>query len=268
MQHPPHHQLPDHLFRDWIPFLLVLILALGYLGTTVVLKRKKRNWSGWHTLSFLVGTAFLGMALLPSLMHWAHSDLRGHMVQHLLLGMFSPIFLVLGAPITLGLKALPVKAARGLTTILRSSVFQFLSHPVTAFLLNIGGMYVLYLTPLYNQSLANPSLHYLIHFHFLGAGFLFTWSMIGLDPAPNRPGFRVRLIVLFFSIAAHAFLSKYMYAYGFPLHSPHSEEQVREAAKLMYYWGDLSELLLTISLFATFYQTRQTAKHPLFPLTT
>lgn len=64
MQHPPHHQLPDHLFRDWISFLLVFVLALGYLAATVVLKRKRRNWSGWHTLSFLVGTALLGTALL------------------------------------------------------------------------------------------------------------------------------------------------------------------------------------------------------------
>ncbi len=177
-------------------------------------------------------------------------------MQHLLLGMFAPLFLVLGAPITLALKTLPVKAARSLTSLLRTKAFYLLSHPVTAFILNIGGMYLLYLTPLYVKSLGNPSVHYLVHIHFLAAGYLFTWSMIGPDPAPKRPSFLLRVAVLLTSIAFHAFLSKFMYAYLYPLHSPHSENQIREAAKLMYYWGDLSELLLAIALFTIWYRQR------------
>jgi putative membrane protein len=180
----------------------------------------------------------------------------GHMVQHLLIGMYGPLFLVLSAPVLLALKALPVNSARTVTAILRSRVFFLLSHPVTTLFLNMGGMYLLYLTPLYVKSLFNPFLHYLIHFHFLAAGFLFTWSMIGQEPVARRPAFGIRVFVLFISIAAHAFLSKYMYAYLYPIHSPHSADQIREAAKLMYYWGDLSELLLAFVLFGMWYQTR------------
>jgi putative membrane protein len=120
----------------------------------------------------------------------------------------------------------------------------------------MGGMYLLYLTPLYVESLSNPFLHYIIHFHFLAAGFLFTWSMIGQEPVAKRPTFHVRVLLLFISIAAHAFLSKFMYAYLYPLNSPHNNDQVREAAKLMYYWGDLSELLLATILFGMWYKKR------------
>lgn len=57
-----------------------------------------------------------------------------------------------------------------------------------------------------------------------------------------------------------------MYAYLYPLNSPHTEGQIRAAAKLMYYWGDLSELLLTIALFAIWYQKRGRQKYDLAPL--
>lgn len=88
---------------------------------------------------------------------------------------------------------------------------------------------------------------------------------MGPDPAPKRPGFQVRLIVLFINIGTHAFLSKFMYAYLYPLNSPHSEGQIREAAKMMYYWGDLSELLLTIIFFALWYQKRSHLYNDLLP---
>jgi putative membrane protein len=192
--------------------------------------------------------------------------MRGHMVQHLLIGMFAPIFLVLGAPITLALKAFPVQVARRITTLMKSRFFQIVSHPVTALILNMGGMYVLYLTPLYNESFNNSYLHHMIHIHFLVAGYLFTWSIIGLDPVPQRPGLQIRVFALFISIAAHAFLSKLMYAYLLPLNSPHPDHQIREGAQWMYYGGDLSELFLTLVLFATWYQHRGRSKYGIFPM--
>lgn len=258
MQHHAHYQVHGTAFSEWIPLLLVAAVATVYLCSFCSVRNEKRGRDGWRTISFLLGSVLLAVSMLPSLMAWAHQDLRGHMVQHLLIGMYAPLFLVLGAPVTLALKVLPVNTARGVTAVLRSSVFYFVSHPITAFLLNIGGMYLLYLTPLYVESLANPILHYLIHIHFLAAGYLFTWSMIGQEPVPRRPTFNVRVFILFISIAAHAFLSKFMYAYLYPLNSTNSNTQIQEAAKLMYYWGDLSELLLAIALLALWYQRRIT----------
>jgi putative membrane protein len=257
-----HHALPEThgtALSDSLPLLLVAAVAALYLYGAAGVRGKKGGWGLWRTFSFLVGTALLGVSLLPSTMRWAHQDLRGHMVQHLLLGMFAPLFLVLGAPVTLALKALPVGTARVGTAVLRSSLFYSLSHPLPAFLLNIGGMYLLYLTPLYTESLKSPFLHAVVHLHFLLAGYLFTWSMIGQEPVPRRPAFNVRVFMLFVSIASHAFLSKFMYAYLYPINSPHSAGQIQEAAKLMYYWGDLSELLLAIALFAAWYKKRESA---------
>ncbi|RDV11545.1 cytochrome c oxidase assembly protein [Pontibacter diazotrophicus] len=242
-----------------IPYLLIAAALAAYLFAVARQRNSLRPWSRWRTISFIVGVSLLAVAMSPSLVRYAHHDLRGHMIQHLLIGMLAPLGLVLAAPLTLMLRTLPVQSARVVTSVLRSWAFQWLSHPVTALLLNIGGMYLLYLTPLYALTLTNPYMHHLVHLHFLAAGYLFTWSIAGPDPAPGRPAMRTRLVVLFISIAAHAYLSKFMYAYSWPRNTPHDMEQIREAAQLMYYGGDFAELLLVIILFASWY--RDSSRH-------
>lgn len=231
--------------------VLLLLMAIGYSVTAWQCRRRSLTWTVWQEVSFWLGIALLLYAAHPTIMVWAHHDIEGHMVQHLIIGMYAPIFLVLGAPVLLLLKAMPVRRARGLVRLLSSPFMRVLSHPLAAMILNIGGMFMLYLTPLFGRSLHSPLIQYLIHLHFLLAGFLFTWAIIGREPLPHRPSVKTRGIVLFLSAAAHAFLGKHMYARGLPLDTSFSEEALRAAAKTMYYWGDLSELILAIIFFAS-----------------
>jgi putative membrane protein len=167
---------------------------------------------------------------------------------------------VFAAPVTLTLKTLPTHAARRIAAFLHSRPVWVVGHPLTSLLFNIGGMYLLYLTPLYAATLAHPSLHILVHIHFVIAGCLFTWAIAGPDPGPRRPGLRFRLGVLFLSMAAHATLAKSMYAYGWPRSTDHPSDQIQSAAQLMYYGGDLTELWLVIALFGLGYRGGNTAK--------
>src|SRR5690606_10037081 len=123
--------------------------------------RRGRHWSAWRLAAFLAGAGVLLVAVSPPLMFHAHQDLRWHMLQHLLLGMFAPLLLVLAAPLTLLLRSLSVPTARALVRLLRSGPLRLLGHPLTALLLNVGGMYLLYLTPLYAATLNAPLLHVL-----------------------------------------------------------------------------------------------------------
>lgn len=248
-----HHELPQATWTHWIPVALIVLVSLLYLYLYFRCLRKGGRSTFLQVGSFLMGTLLLTIALWPSVMNWGHSDLRGHTVQHLLIAMYAPIFLVMGSPVTVVLKAAPPAWSRKFLQLMKSPFFKFLGHPFTAFILNIGGMFVLYLTPLYVRSLEDPVIHYLIHVHFLLAGYLFTWSLIGPDPGPKRPGFYTRLLVIFLSIATHGFLSKLMYAHEYPRNSPHPVSQIQQAAKMMYYWGDLSEIILLIILFTYWY---------------
>lgn len=262
----PEHAIAYHTPAIWIPFLLLVGLFILYLFGLLQQHNAARSWNAWRTASFIGGIGLLAIAMWPPLVHYAHHDLRGHMMQHLLIGMLAPLGLVLAAPLTLVLRTLPTQKARMLTAVLGSRPFHYLSHPVTALFLNIGGMYLLYLTPLYTAMLDSPYLHYLMHIHFLAAGYLFVWAIAGPDPAPRRPGMRLRLAVLFVGTAAHAYLSKLMYAYAFPRNTPHSIEEIHAAAKIMYYGGDLAELLLAVVFFSMWYRARGRSSPALRPI--
>ena len=236
-------------------------VALGaYLAAAREQRARGRRWGPGRTAAFASGVGLVALAVAPPVVGWAHGDLRGHMAQHLLLGMLAPLGLVLGAPVTLALRTLPVRAARRLAGALKSGPARALSHPASALVLNVGGMAALYATPLYAATQASPLLHALVHVHFLAAGYVFAWAVLaGPDPAPHAPGLGVRLGVLFVAVAAHAVLAKLMYGYGLPRGTAHGPDEIRAAARLMYYGGDLAEGLLAGALFGRWYRSRRAA---------
>jgi putative membrane protein len=148
---------------------------------------------------------------------------------HLLLGMLAPLLLVLAAPVTLALRALPADRARALVAVLRSSPARVLTYPLVAGALDAGGLWLLYTTGLH----AYPALGA----HVLAAGYLFTASVVGIDPAPHRAGLTVRATALVLVAAAHGILAKHLYADGWGT-----------GAMVMYYGGDVIELALAALL--------------------
>ncbi|MFC7640063.1 cytochrome c oxidase assembly protein [Streptosporangium lutulentum] len=192
---------------------------------------------------------------------FAETDFRGHMLQHLLIGMLAPLGLVLGAPVTLLLRSLPPAHGRRVGALLRSRLVHLSANPWSALVLSVGGMVVLYCTPLYRIASAGAPLHHLVHVHFLLAGCLFAWVIAGPDPAPRRPSVPVRLVVLGVAVAVHATLSQLMYA-GLLVDVPVPTAQLRGAAEIMYYGGDLAELLLALALVSTWRPVRPAARPP------
>ncbi|MFD5872211.1 cytochrome c oxidase assembly protein [Streptomyces sp. NPDC060322] len=252
--HPAHHhQETGGLPLDvLLPFLFVVLLASGYVVLAGRARRRntQAGWSRWRAGWFMAGCALLAAGLLPPIAPWAHGDFRGHMLQHLLIGMYAPLGLVLGAPVTLLLRNLPADTGRSLTGLVRSRPMHVLANSVTALVLSVGTLGLLYFTPLYNTMSANTGLHWLLHVHFLLAGCLFAYVIAGPDPAPARPEVPARLVVLGVAIAAHAVISQLMYGgFGINIHAP--VEQVRGGAQIMYYGGDIAELLLAVALVTT-----------------
>lgn len=250
------HHGDAHVISGLWPLLILTGILFGYLLAAFRHGHNRGRWSRWRSVSFASGIFLLMIALSPPLAKIAHADFRWHMAQHLLIGMFAPLGLVLAAPLTLALRSLPTRVVQGTVRFLHSEFIIWLSHPLSALLLNIGGMYFLYLAPLYALSLAHTGVHYLVHLHFLLAGYLFVWAIAGPDPAPRRPGMAMRVTVLLLSIASHALLAKLMYIYLFPTELSANAAEIKAGAKLMYYGGDFAEFLLAIALFYYWYQRR------------
>src|SRR5690606_14798379 len=88
----------DHATRytpfEWMLPVLTASLVFGiYLRCVMMFSSTGHCWPKWRTLSFLTGIALLALASSPPLVAAAHADINAHMTQHLLVGMFAPIFL-------------------------------------------------------------------------------------------------------------------------------------------------------------------------------
>ncbi len=230
--------------------LLVLGIATGY---TVLATSSARGWSRWRTASFLTGSALLVLVIVPG-----HTDsFTRHVLQHLVAGMIAPVALVLGAPLTLLLRTLPTPTARRLIRLLRSGPLRVLAHPVPALVLALGPLPLLYLTPAYGWFMDRPALHMLLLGHFVLAGFLFVWTVAGPDPAPHRPSVPARLVVLGVAVTVHAVVSQLIYAGVGDL--PVGVADRRAGATLMYYGGDIADLILAAALVTGWRRPRRTA---------
>jgi putative membrane protein len=87
----------------------------------------------------------------------------------------------------------------------------------------------------------NTLLHLLIHLHVFFAGYLFTVSMIYIDPIIHRMSFIYRATVMIIALAGHGILTKYIYANP-PISVP--ALQAEKGAIFMYYGGDAIDLIL------------------------
>lgn len=235
-----------------------LVLAAGlYLWAVHRLHRRGDHWSRARTVSWLVGgLGSIAVATLSGLAAYDDALFSLHMVQHMILTMVAPIFLALGAPVTLALRVLPVRspARRGLLAVLHSRVARVLTFPLIPFLIFVGSPYALYLTGWYPATLDNPWLHEAMHAHFLLAGCLFFWPLIGLDPVPGRMPHPMRMLILVATLPAHAVLgltimnssvliagAHYM-AVDLAWSNPVSEQRV--AGGLLWGSGDIVGLLM------------------------
>lgn len=248
----------------WLDLLIAGVLAMVALGYVVLawrLRHQARPWSRWRTAAFVTGAGIVICGLLTPLVPLPAGSFAAHMYQHLLIGMYGPLSLALGAPITLILRSVPAHKGRVIARALASRPVGVLSHPVTALILNVGGLYVLYLTPLYRAAAESPWLHHAIHLHFLLAGYLWSCAIAGADPAPHRPSVPARLVLLGVAIAAHAALAQLLYA-GVFVPTTGAGPDVRSGAELMYYAGDIAELLLAFAMVTTWRPARQPTAGP------
>ena len=189
-----------------------LLLAALYVIGVVRLRRRGDRWPTGRLLAWLAGCAALMFASSSGVRAYGSAMFSVHMIEHMTLNMFVPVLLVLGAPVTLALRVLPSAAAgdppgprEWIVRAVHSPFTAFLSSPITAFVLFVGSLYAVYLTPVFDTLVQYHWGHELMAVHFLLTGYLFYWGIIGVDPGPRRLPFIGRLALLFAIMPFHAF---------------------------------------------------------------
>ena len=187
---------------------LLLLVAAGLYGYGVIrLRRRGDHWPPGRTVAFVAGgVGTIAAVTLTGIGAYDDTLLSVHMIQHMVLSMVGPIFLALGAPVTLALRTMRVRPRRLLLAFLRSRAIRVLTFPLVSFGLFVANPFVLYFTPLYPYSLQHDWLHELIHVHFIITGCLFFWPLLGLDPLPNRWPYPARALLMVISVPFHTVL--------------------------------------------------------------
>jgi putative membrane protein len=236
---------------DKLALYFAFFCILFYLLAMRTSAKRFKAWPLRKLLLFVSGIVIGLQAVAGPIAMHAHHSFVYHMIGHLLLGMLAPLLLVLSQPVTLLLRALPQSGGRAVSRIFRSGYARFLIHPITAAVLNIGGLWFLYTTHLFHYMHQSSFVSMLVHLHIFAAGYLFTLAMLYTDPVPYRKSYLYRVIVFVFALAGHGILSKYLYANP-PMGIAAADAQ--QGAMLMYYGGDLIDLTIIVILCWQWYQ--------------
>lgn len=202
-------------FTQWnIDLLWLLACAFGitfYVLGVIRLKRRGDSWPWYRTVLWISGLLVLFWATNGGVNLYQKFLFSSHMLAHMTIGMIVPLLLVPGAPITLALRAIKKRddGSRGirewLMILVHSRFFAILANPIVAAVLFTFSLWVFYYTPLFSFATTNHVGHQFMVVHFLLVGYLFVSSLIGIDPAPSRFPYPVRLVVLLATMAFHAF---------------------------------------------------------------
>jgi putative membrane protein len=228
-------------------WVVAAVAALAYGSGVRAMRRRGRPWTWTRTLPFAAGLAVVVVgATLPE------RSFTSHMAQHVLFGMAAPLLLALGAPVTLALQTAPAGLRASLRHAVHGPAGRLLAHPLVGWLLFGGSMLVLYLTPLLDLSVRNAAVHAWVHVHFLLAGTVFVWPLVGADTVPHAPPFGARLLTVLVAVPFHAFLGLALLSATSPLAPeayPGLDDQ-RSAAALLWASGELFTLIIAGIVFA------------------
>jgi putative copper resistance protein D len=189
-----------------------IVFALVYLAGVRRLHRRGDAWPPGRVAAWLLGCAVLLFTTSSGIGRYMPAMFSMHMAAHMLLSMLVPILLVLGAPTTLALRALPAAGRNDppgmrewILAALHSRVSVFFTNPIVATVMFVAGFYALYLGGIFDAAVGSHAGHLAMNIHFLLSGYLFYWVVIGVDPTPRPLPPLGKLAMVFASLPLHAF---------------------------------------------------------------
>lgn len=196
---------------DWLWVTVAAIAIFVYVRWAVRLHARGDHWPVLRTISWVLGWLAFVYFTSGGTGVYGRILFSWHMIEHMGVAMLVPLLLVPGAPITLALRALPVRKDKTLgprefvLATVHSTYLRVLANPVVAASFFFFSLAIFYYSPLFELAMRTHTGHVLMMVHFLATGYLFTWVLIGVDPGPKRWSPIALLVILFVTISFHAF---------------------------------------------------------------
>ena len=211
----PPELTPERWLTEWrLDWLWVAVAVFGlvsyFLGVWKVTRRGD-SWSLFRSVNWVIGLVVLTYVTSGPPSVYGRILFSAHMVDHMALTMVAPIFLVLGAPVTLALRALAPRrdGSRGprewLMIFIHSKFSQLVTHPLFAAANFAGSIVLFYYSDAFGYAMRDHVGHELMNLHFALTGYIFVLTMIGTDPLPRRAPYPMRLLLLLATMGFHAF---------------------------------------------------------------
>ena len=180
----------DVLGFEIFPSILVgCVYLLGAYWLAVGPARRRFGWAEEpprrrRVASWITGVLIIFFSLNGPLHEWADVYLfSAHMVQHLLLMLIMPPFLIYGLPPWL------IRRALGLRSVYLAA--RFLTHPVVAFVAYNVVFILWHLPEMYNLALLDHNVHIAQHLSFMAVAVMMWWPVMNpvreLQRLPNGP---------------------------------------------------------------------------------
>jgi putative membrane protein len=254
-----HHPGGGGLHPEHLALLPLALIAGAYLWAARRVRGSPTALPGWRIGAFLAGAAALAVALLPPLDGMAARLLSGHMGQHLLLSLVAAPLLVLGAPLTPLVRALPIGPRRATARVAGRALSagggwgsaRWLVGATTAYVMVLWAWHV---PAFYQAALRSTAVHALQHVLLFGTAVLFWWSVAG---AARRGAHGAGIMAVFLSglvtggLAAILTFSERVwypwYTAGAGGLSPLEDQQV--AGALMWVPGGVVHGAVSVALF-------------------
>lgn len=204
------------LALHWRVNLLFCTLAAvgvgGYLVGVRRLARRGDHWPVGRTVGWVIGWLLVVVTTSSGVGRFSGGTFSAHMALHMSLNMVAPLFLVLGAPLTLALRTSRARSGlsapglrEGLTALRDSGFARIVCHPVHALLAFTATSYLLYFSGLFEQASRYHWAHVLMNLAYLGIGYLFFSLIIGVDAPPRPLPHLARFGLIMAAMPFHAF---------------------------------------------------------------
>jgi putative membrane protein len=189
---------PHDLWRAWT--IAPVVIASLAIGAWLYARGARALWwaagrgrvvARWRAACFAGGAFVVALALLSPIDAVGSALFSVHMTQHMLLVVVAAPLLMLGDPPTAMLWAFPVGARRRIGLAWREwrvgrVIWHQLRHPLVAWTLHVGVLWLWHLPTLYDAALRDERVHVLEHGTFFLTALLF-WSVL----TERRPRYRL-----------------------------------------------------------------------------
>ncbi len=265
----PTELLPVRYLTEWrFDLVWASVVIAGIVYYLLGVRRLRRRGDSWpiaRTLLWCCGMLLLGYATNGAFNVYERYLFSVHMLAHMLLTMAIPMLLVFGAPVTLASRAIEKRkdGSRGsrewILWAVHTPYASALTQPYLAAALFAGSLWVFYFTPLARWATTEHLGHQWMIIHFLITGYLFSLTLVGIDPVRRRLPYPFRLLLLMATMAFHAFfglailsgsglmLADWYGAMGRTWGAPPLEDQ-QNGGGIAWGIGELPTLILAITV--------------------